>query len=126
MVPVRTYPAGLTFEQVRAQGKRILFYKSGGSAGCNTANNVFINFETNIGVASINVNQNHFNANKFLRSQECHNNFCHDVISASDALTGLTNGVNTFGLDMIEEKDIDNQNHRLNKQLWGGGARGHL
>ena len=104
-----------------AQGKRVFFYKSGGSNGCNEASNVMVNFESNIGVAGINIYQNHFNTGKFLRSQECHNNFCNDVISGPDAKTGLENGVNTFGLDMLEESSIDNQGAPLNAQLWAIG-----
>lgn len=104
-----------------AQGKRVFFYKSGGSSGCNEASNVMINFESNIGVDSINVHQNHFNKNHFLRSQECHNNFCNDVINGSNAKIGLENGVNTFGLDMLDESSIDNHGAPLNAQLWAIG-----
>ncbi|WP_281646505.1 peptidase inhibitor family I36 protein [Parendozoicomonas sp. Alg238-R29] len=119
----RTVPTSLTFDQVRESGKRVFFYKSGGSTGCSTASNVMLgsSFERNVGVASINVNDNHIKTDRFTRSQECHNNFCHDVVSADEARTGIENGVNSFGLDMLEESDLDSSSGRLNKQLWGIG-----
>lgn len=104
-----------------AQGKRVFFYKSGGSNGCDLANNVAINFERNIGVAGINVYDNFFDTNRLLRSQECVNYFCKDSISGADALIGLSNGVNAFGLDMLEESSVDNYGAPLNAQLWAIG-----
>lgn len=114
-------PKPLAMKDLIDQGKRVFFYKSGGSNGCDLASNVMINFEQNIGVAGINIHQNHFNKDRLLRSQECHNNFCNDVINGNDALTGIKNGVNTFGLDMLEESSIDNNGAPLNKQLWAIG-----
>lgn len=116
----QSLPKPLAMKDLIDQGKRVFFYKSG-SAGCDLAPNVMINVEQNIGVASINIHQNHFNKDRILRSQECHNNFCNDVISGGDALTGIKNGVNAFGLDMLEESSIDNNGAPLNKQLWAIG-----
>ena len=114
-------PKPFKLDDMIAQGKRVFFYKSGGSNGCSLAPSVHVNFETNIGVAGINIHQNHFNKDRLLRSQECHNNFCNDVISGPDAKIGLENGVNGFGLDMLEESSIDNQGAPLNAQLWAIG-----
>ena len=117
-------PDDLTLAKVRESGKRVLFYKSGGSTGCHIATNVMLGsgFETNIAVADINVHDNHVNPNRFLRSQECYNNFCRDTVSANEARTGIENGVNAFGLDMLEESDIDHQSGRFSKQLWVIGS----
>ncbi|CAA0081186.1 Uncharacterised protein [BD1-7 clade bacterium] len=117
----QSLPDDMSFAQMRAQGKRMFFYKSGGSNGCNIASSVLINSETNIGVASINIHDNHFRSGTVVRSQECDNHFCNDVISGSEALIGLTNGVNAFGLDMLEENDIDNNGGRFHEQLWAAG-----
>ncbi|MGI9278520.1 MAG: phosphatidylinositol-specific phospholipase C domain-containing protein [Endozoicomonas sp.] len=119
----QTVPMGLNFEKIRQSGKRVFFYKSGGSTGCGTAPGVMLGsgFENNIGVASIDVNRDYTDSDRFLRSQECHNHFCHDVVSADEARTGIENGVNAFGLDMLEESDLDNSSGRLNKQLWAIG-----
>ncbi|WP_062265857.1 peptidase inhibitor family I36 protein [Endozoicomonas arenosclerae] len=119
----QTVPMDLTFEQVRQSGKRVFFYKSGGSTGCGTIPGVMLGsgFEKNIGVASIDVNRDYTDADRFLRSQECHNHFCHDVVSADEARVGIENGVNAFGLDMLEESDLDKSSGRLNKQLWAVG-----
>ncbi|CAM3469492.1 phosphatidylinositol-specific phospholipase C domain-containing protein [Parendozoicomonas haliclonae] len=116
-------PLDLTLEKVRKSGKRVFFYKSGGSTGCDIATNVMVGsgWERNIGVASINVNDDHVVLDRFTRSQECVNNFCKDAISADDARTGIENGVNAFGLDMIEESDLDSTSGRINKQLWAIG-----
>lgn len=117
----QSIPSALTFEQIRQQGKRIFIYKDTGSDGCASAPSVAVNFEQNIGVADINLYENHFNSSRYVRSQECINNFCNDHVTADEALTGLSNGVNAFGLDMLEEGDLDNSNGRLNKQLWAVG-----
>ncbi len=118
-----TVPQNLTLKKIRDAGKRVFFYKSSGTNGCNVASGVMLGqgFEKNIGVASIDMHDSHFDVNSFLRSQECHNNFCHDVVTADEARIGIINGVNAIGLDMLEESDLDNSEGRLNKQLWAFG-----
>jgi hypothetical protein len=120
----QTLPYDLTFEQIRQQGKRVFIYKDDGSTGCDIAKSVAVNFEQNKGVSGLNVYENHFNSSRYVRSQECINYFCNDNVSAADALTGLQNGINAFGLDMIDEGDMDNSGDRLNNQLWAVGPEG--
>ncbi|WP_133309773.1 peptidase inhibitor family I36 protein [Parashewanella spongiae] len=116
-------PNTLSFEKIRKAGKRIFFYKSAGSIGCQFSPSVMIGqrFENNIGVASIDINANHFDKKRFLRSQECINYFCNDHVTTEQARIGIENGVNALGLDMLEEYDLDNEQGRLNKQLWAFG-----
>ncbi|PHS61580.1 MAG: hypothetical protein COB09_18230 [Thalassobium sp.] len=120
----QTIPYDLTFEQIRQQGKRVFIYKDDGSTGCDIAQSVAVNFEQNKGVSGLNVYENHFNSSRYVRSQECINYFCNDNVSAAEALTGLQNGINAFGLDMLEEGDIDGNGARLNNQLWAVGPEG--
>ncbi|TQV70585.1 hypothetical protein FKG94_21435 [Exilibacterium tricleocarpae] len=116
----RSLPDALSFAQIRAQGKRVFFYKDDGTTGCDIATSVMVNTEINKGVSSINVYEDHFNRGAIVRSQECNNNFCNDVISPFEALIGLQNGVNAFGIDMLDSSDIDH-NGVFNAQLWSIG-----
>ncbi|RYV03376.1 hypothetical protein SOPP22_03660 [Shewanella sp. OPT22] len=118
-----TVPKDLTLKKIRDSGARVFFYKDTGNTGCSFAPSVMMGngFEKNIGVASINMHDPHFDVDTFLRSQECHNNFCHDTVTADEARVGIINGVNAIGLDMLEESDLDNKSGRLNKQLWAFG-----
>lgn len=119
-------PEKLTMQTLLDQGKRIFFYKDGDRQGCDYLDTVLINFERSIAVADINIYDNFYSADYFRRAYECDNYFCSNTLTAQQAMTAMEHGLNAVGMDMLEEKHLDNQGERLNGQLWAIGPEDSL